>query len=101
MLKQFDAQGAQLLGLSCDTSPSLKVWAASLGGIGYPLLSDFNPHGALSKALGIFNDANGFSLRSITIVDADGVVRAFEISPAGPIPEPAPVLATLTALRGV
>ncbi|MSP49190.1 MAG: redoxin domain-containing protein [Alphaproteobacteria bacterium] len=99
-MKQFDERGAQLLGLSCDTVPSLKVWAQSLGGIGYPLLSDFYPHGKTCQDLGIFNAEGGYPKRSVTIVDPQGVVRASHIYPAGVLPQPDAVLAELTSLQG-
>jgi len=98
-LKQYDEKGAQLLGLSCDTVPSLKVWAQSLGGIGHPLLSDFHPHGKVSQSLGIFNAEGGFPLRSVTIIDPKGVVRAFHLYPAGVLPQPDEVLRELVSLQ--
>jgi mycoredoxin-dependent peroxiredoxin len=99
-LKQFDEKGAQLVGFSCDPAPALKTWAQSLGGIGYPLLSDFWPHGKVSQAMGIFNADNGFTLRSVTIVDPQGNVRSHKVSPPMTIPDPAEVLKELTALKG-
>jgi alkyl hydroperoxide reductase subunit AhpC len=98
-LKQFEEKGAQLLGLSCDPVPALKVWAQSLGGISHPLMSDFYPHGKLSQALGTFNDEAGYTLRSITIVDPKGVVRAFHLYPAGVLPIAGEVLAELATLQ--
>ncbi len=99
-MKQFDERGAQLLGLSCDPVPALKVWAQSLGGIGYPLLSDFYPHGKASQALGIFTAEGGYPARSVTIVDPKGVVRAFHTYPPGVLPQPDAVLAELIGLQG-
>ncbi len=98
-MKPFEERGAQLLGLSCDTVPALKVWAESLGGIGYPLLSDFHPHGKASQALGIFNAEGGYPLRSVTIVDPKGVVRAFHAYPPGQLPQPDAILAELVSLQ--
>ena len=46
-----------------------------MGVLNYPLLSDFWPHGEVSKALGIFNDETGTSLRSIIVVDKQGIIR--------------------------
>lgn len=92
--------GAQLLGLSCDTVPSLKVWAQSMGGVGYPLLSDFQPHGKASQALGIFNAEGGFPFRAVTIVDPQGIVRAFHTYPAGVLPQVDEVLEELAGLQG-
>jgi len=98
-LKQFDEKGAQLLGLSCDPVPALKVWAQALGGINHPLLSDFYPHGKASTGLGIFN-VGGYPNRSITMIDSKGVVRAFHEYPAGTLPQVADVLAELASLQG-
>jgi peroxiredoxin (alkyl hydroperoxide reductase subunit C) len=98
-LKQFEENGAQLLGLSCDTVPSLKVWSQALGGIGHPLLSDFYPHGKASQSHGIFNADSGFTLRSVTIIDLQGLVRAFHVYPAGVLPKPDEVLAELVGLQ--
>jgi len=99
-LKPFEERGAQLLGLSCDSVPALKVWAQSLGGINYPLMSDFHPHGKASQALGIFNAEGGYPMRSVTIVDPEGIVRAFHTYPPGTLPQPDAVLAELAGLQG-
>jgi len=98
-LKQFEEKGAQLLGLSCDTIPSLKVWSQALGGVGHPLMSDFHPHGNLSQGLGSFNAEAGYTLRSVTIVDPQGIVRAFYLYPAGVLPIASEVLAELAGLQ--
>ena len=99
-MKQFDEKGAQLLGLSCDPIPALKVWAQSFGGVGHPLLSDFYPHGKVSQSLGIFNADAGYALRSVTVIDPQGMVRAFHVYPAGVLPQPDEVLAELVVLQG-
>ena len=88
-----------MLGLSCDTIPSLKVWSQALGGVGHPLMSDFHPHGNLSQGLGSFNAEAGYTLRSVTIVDPQGIVRAFHLYPAGVLPIASEVLAELAGLQ--
>jgi alkyl hydroperoxide reductase subunit AhpC len=98
-LKQFDEKGAQVLGLSCDPVPALKVWAQSMGGVGYPLLSDFYPHGKVCQSLGIFNEATGFPARSVTVIDPKGVVRAFHTYGAGILPIADEVLTELAGLQ--
>ena len=98
-MKQYEEKGAQLLGFSCDPVPALKVWAQSLGGIGHPLLSDFYPHGQASKSLGIFNEAGGYPNRSVTLIDPQGIVRAFHVYPAGVLPQANEVLAELVKLQ--
>ena len=66
-------------GLSCDSTFSLKSWATAMGGIRHPLLGDFWPHGAVSQPLGIFNDQVGMAMRTLFIIDPDGVVRHSEM----------------------
>ncbi len=64
----------QVLGLSVDSVPCLKAWAESLGGIHYPLLSDFYPHGAVAKKYGVLR-REGYSERAIFVVDKAGILR--------------------------
>ncbi len=68
----------QVLGISVDHIPCLKAWTASLGGITYPVLSDFWPHGALSQKYGVLRE-EGFSERAIFILDREGIIRYIDI----------------------
>jgi len=70
---------AQVLGISVDHVPCIKSWAESLGGINYPLLSDFWPHGKVAKDYGAFIEAVGNSERAIFIIDKAGVIRYIDI----------------------
>ena len=69
---------AQVLGISVDHVPCLKAWAESLGGINYPLLSDFWPHGAIAKKYGVFR-SDGKSERAIFVIDKTGIIRYIDI----------------------
>ena len=69
----FEAAGAQVLAISCDTTPSQKVWAEQQG-YTFPLLSDFWPHGAVAKQYDAFNEERGCAWRKTVLVDKDGVV---------------------------
>jgi alkyl hydroperoxide reductase subunit AhpC len=75
--------------------PSLKAWADSLGGIPFPLLSDYWPHGAIGKAYGVFNDERGMDKRSAFLVDGEGVIRWSKVYDPGTIPESKDLLAEL------
>jgi glutaredoxin len=70
---------AQVVGVSVDHIPCLKAWAESLGGIRFPLLSDFWPHGQAASEWGVFREEDGNSERAIFIVDAEGVVRYVDV----------------------
>lgn len=67
--------------------PSLKAWAEQLGGLPFPLLSDYWPHGAIGKAYGVFNDERGMDKRSAFLVDDKGVIRFVKVYEPGTIPE--------------
>jgi peroxiredoxin len=67
--------------------PSLKAWAEQLGGLPFPLLSDYWPHGAIGKAYGVFNDERGMDKRSAFLVDAQGIIRYSKVYEPGTIPE--------------
>lgn len=66
--------GSEVVAVSCDPVYSLRAFADA-DGLNFPLLSDFWPHGAVSRAYGVFNEAKGCPRRSSYVVDAAGVVR--------------------------
>jgi len=68
----------QVLGLSVDSVPCLKAWADSLGGVTYPLLSDFYPHGAVAKKYGVLRK-EGHSERALFVLDKQGIVRYVDV----------------------
>jgi len=73
VLDRFEGMETQVLGLSVDSADCLKAWAESLGGITYPLLSDFWPHGEVARAYGVLR-SEGFSERAIFVIGKDGSV---------------------------
>lgn len=56
----------------------MKAWANSLGGVNYPLLSDFWPHGEVAQKYGVLRK-DGFTERAIFIIDQAGVLRYIDI----------------------
>ncbi len=68
----------QVLGLSVDSEPSLKAWAESLGGITYPLLSDFYPHGRVAELYGVLRP-EGYTERAIFVIDRQGIIRYIDV----------------------
>lgn len=77
---------AQVLGISIDSTHANKAWAESMGGVSFPLLSDFWPHGAVAKAYGVLREG-GFAERSVFIVDGDGKVRYIDVHDIGEEPD--------------
>jgi len=84
--------------LSADPLPSLKAWAEHLGGVPFPLMSDYWPHGAVGQAFGIFNDERGMDKRAAYVIDAKGLVRYARVYPQGTIPTSEELLAELRKL---
>ena len=78
--------------------PSLKGWADFLGGVPFPLLSDFWPHGAVGKAFGIFNEERGIDKRAAYVINAKGIIRYAKVYPQGTIPTSEELLAELKKL---
>ena len=70
---------AQVLGISVDHVPCLQAWAESLGGISYPLASDFWPHGAVAEKYGVLIEEAGKSERAIFVLDKMGIIRYIDI----------------------
>jgi glutaredoxin len=84
---KFEGYNTQVLGISVDHVPTLKAWAESLGGISYPLLSDFWPHGAVAQKYGAFREQEGRSERALFVVDKEGTVRYVDIHDIDDLPD--------------
>ncbi|WP_432491410.1 redoxin domain-containing protein [Kineococcus auxinigenes] len=69
---RFDDAGVQLAALSCDPVPALRAWGEDRR-YPFPLLSDFWPHGAVSRAVGAFDEELGVSER-LSLLVRDGRV---------------------------
>lgn len=100
-LSQFEELDAQVVAVTCDTMPSNKAWAEA-NDFGFPILSDFWPHGTMSKDYGVFNEALGCANRTTFVIDADGVVREIVTSESlGVAREADHYLAALNALNQI
>ncbi|MGB3764683.1 MAG: peroxiredoxin [Ornithinimicrobium sp.] len=73
-IDRFVNDSVQVVGISCDASPSLKSWA-SIEGYRFPLLSDFWPHGEVAQSYGAFFEEAGMALRGTFLVDPSMTVR--------------------------
>jgi peroxiredoxin len=73
VLGELEEKGAKLYGVSVDSAFSHKAFQDHLG-IGIPLLSDFHPKGAVSKAYGAYIDERGHNERALVMVGPDGDV---------------------------
>jgi mycoredoxin-dependent peroxiredoxin len=81
-LPDFDNDESAALAISVGPSPTHKIWTTQSGFL-FPVLSDFWPHGAVSQAYGVFNDAAGVSNRGTFVVDRSGIIRFAEMKEPG------------------
>ncbi|WP_042372178.1 peroxiredoxin [Streptacidiphilus neutrinimicus] len=73
-LPSFQNDDVQILAVSNDSPFTLRVFAEKEG-LEYPLLSDFWPHGEVSRAYGVFDEEKGCAVRGTFVIDKQGVVR--------------------------
>ena len=82
-IKEFQAIGAEVLGVSVDSQFTHLAWrqvARKDGGLGdlqYPLVADLTK--AIARDYGVLIEEAGIALRGTFIVDPKGVVRAAHI----------------------
>lgn len=62
------------LSISVDPVPSKRAWARHMNVVKTTLLSDFWPHGQVSRAYGLFDEERGISRRAVILVDERGKV---------------------------
>ena len=60
-----------MLAVSCDAMFTLRAYADAER-IGFDLLTDHWPHGAIAQAYGVFDEQAGCALRGTFVLDADG-----------------------------
>ena len=83
--------------MSVDSVFSHKAFAEKMGGIGFPMLSDFFPHGVVSSLYGCLRP-EGYPKRAVFIIDKRGVVRYSKLYDKG-IPENKDLLAELDKIN--
>ncbi|RWR11339.1 redoxin domain-containing protein [Paenirhodobacter populi] len=97
MLSEFSTYGAELMGISVDG-----VWCheafAKANKIHFPLLSDFEPKGAVARTYHSYRAAEGVAERSLYVIDGEGVIRWSYLSPVGINPGADGILDALDAL---
>jgi peroxiredoxin len=85
LLGELAEQGAELYGVSCDSTWSQSAFKEKLG-ITSEQLSDFEPKGAACAAFGVLHEG-GFPQRALVITGPDGVVRwSYQAPSPGELP---------------
>lgn len=80
-LALFADAGVRLLGVSVDSTATLRVFAEREG-YDFTLLADFWPHGDVARAYDAFLPEKGFATRATYLIGQDGhIAAAFATSP--------------------
>lgn len=78
-MDQFRSLSCEVVGVSTDSHFSHLAWIntprkqGGLGGLDYPLLSDFNK--SISRDYGVLLEGPGIALRGLFLIDPEGVVK--------------------------
>ncbi|MDP9205994.1 MAG: redoxin domain-containing protein [Gemmatimonadota bacterium] len=99
ILPEFREYDAEILGISVDG-----VWCHAAFArdrkLHFPLLSDFEPKGAVARQYGAYRDEDGTSERALFVIDAEGIVRWSFCSPIAVNPGADGILNALESLGG-
>jgi len=97
ILPEFTRFRAELFGISVDGAWCHSAFARDRK-LRFPLLSDFEPKGAVARAYGAYREKDGFCGRALFVIDESGVIRWSYVSPVGVNPGADGILAALEAL---
>ncbi len=98
ILPEFTHHKAELLGISVDGAWCHAAFSHDRK-LHFPLLSDFEPKGAVAKLYGVYHPG-GIAERALFVIDKDGVIRWTYVSPMGVNPGAEGILEALEGLDG-
>ena len=98
LLPEFQRYGAELIGISVDGVWSHLAFAQNRH-LQFPLLSDFEPKGLVSREYSVYQEDVGASARALFVIDKDGAVNWSYVSPTGINPGADGILRALDALQ--
>ncbi len=102
-LADFAGYNTQVVAISTDSVPSHIAWQQkSIGTIGYPIASDFFPHGEVAKKYGVLIEEGpiaGVCNRAIFLVDKSGKLAFAKVYEIKHQPDPEEVLVVLKTLK--
>jgi peroxiredoxin len=98
ILPEFQRYRAHLLGISVDGPWSHAAYARQKN-LHFPLLSDFEPKGAVARSYGAFNEEEGVAARALFVIDDQGKIFWSYNSPVGMNPGAEGILQALEDLQ--
>jgi len=97
MIGEFQEFGATLLGISVDGAWCHAAFSHDRK-LHFPLLSDFEPKGAVAQAYGVYRQDDGVSERALFVISPEGKIHWSYVSPVGVNPGAAGILTALESL---
>lgn len=97
-LKIFRGYNAEVLGISVDSKWCHLAFSDNRK-LHFPLLSDFEPKGDVSRKYGAYNEENGESRRALFVIDEEGIIQWSYLSPDGINPGADGILDALDAMN--
>lgn len=79
-LPEFQRFKASLLGISVDSPWSHQAFTRAYR-LGFPLLADFDPKGAVARTYGVYRASEGTSERALFVLDGTGIIRWRYVAP--------------------
>ena len=98
ILPEFERYGAEIMGISVDGAWCHAAFAHDRK-LHFPLLSDFEPKGAIARAYGVYREHEGLCERALFVIDVEGVIRWSYVSPVGVNPGAEGILVALEGLQ--
>jgi len=96
--EEFGKYDAQLLAISVDGAWCHAAFARDRH-YHFPLLSDFEPKGAVARQYGVYDEKGGTAERALFVIDGAGVIRWSYLSPMGVNPGADGILNALEAIK--
>jgi peroxiredoxin len=97
MLGEFQEFGAELIGISVD-GPWCHAAFSRTSKFHFPLLSDFEPKGAVAQTYGVYHAGDGVCERALFVINPEGKIHWSYVSPIGVNPGAAGILSALESL---
>jgi peroxiredoxin len=97
ILPEFHRHQATLIGISVDGPWCHAAFAANRK-LHFPLLSDFEPKGAVARAYGAYRPIDGTTERALFVIDEQGLICWSYLSPVGVNPGADGILEALESL---
>ena len=98
MLDEFQEFQAEVIGISVDGAWCHAAYAKQ-NKLHFPLLADFEPKGAISRAYGVYDEKDGTCERALFVIDPKGVIHWSYVSPVGVNPGANGILSALEDLK--